>query len=89
MIKVVNKNVSLVSLIQNDANGQVLKSWLVVFTVWSRENIQHLEVQEVSFWNAWSERKTSKTYTQAGEEEVLQLSPSTGGESCVSWDSHQ
>ena len=50
---------------QNDANGEVLKSWLVIFSVWSWENIQHLEVQEVGFWNDWSERNTLKTYTES------------------------
>lgn len=66
----------------------MLKSLLVVFTVWSWKNIQHLEVQEVGFLNAWNERKTSKTYTDAGEEEVPQPSTSIGGEACAPWDSN-
>lgn len=60
----------------------------LVFAVWSRENIQQLEVQEVGFWNAWSGRKTSKTYTEAGEEEVPQPSNPIGGEACAPWDTN-
>lgn len=72
-----------------DTDGE-LKCWMltrcVVFTVWSWENICHLEAQKVGFWNAWSERKASKTYSEAGQEEVLLPSDSIGGEACVTWD---
>ncbi len=55
-------------------------------TVCSWENIQHLEMQKVGFWDAWSKRKASKTYSEAGQEEVPPRSDSLSGEACAAWD---
>lgn len=72
-----------------DINGefkcQMLRKY-VVFTVCSWENIQHLETQKVGFWDAWSKRKASKTYPEAGQEEVPPPSDSLIGEACAAWD---
>lgn len=76
---------TIMTIHKGELKCQMLRKY-VVFTVCSWENIQHLETQKVGFWDAWSKRKASKTYSGAGQEEVPPPSDSHIGAACDAWD---